>query len=119
MVARMVICMKPTSKQLQELHAKIAASKDAKGFSHAEIGRISNVHPSQVGRICDGGFRTFSHNVVQICKVLDVAIPRLAATTAEVGPAGAPPQTRIRHLRSRPPAGAPPTPPMLNAPPAT
>src|SRR3546814_11366759 len=115
MVARMVICMKPTSKQLQELHAKIAASKDAKGFSHAEIGRISNVHPSQVGRICDGGFRTFSHNVVQICKVLDVAIPRLAATTAEVYPACAQAQCRMRMLWEETPTGPPPNPPILTA----
>src|SRR3546814_15070219 len=115
MVARMVICMNPTSKQLQELHAKIAASKDAKGFSHAEIGRISNVHPSQVDRICDGGFRTFSHNVLQICKVLDVDLPRLEATTTEVDPAWEQAQTSIRTLWDETPVEALTSARMLNA----
>jgi hypothetical protein len=73
----MLIRMKPTDKQLDDLKAKIVDARKAAGLTHSEIGRIAFVHPSQVGRICDGNFKTFSHNVVQICKALGVAVPRL------------------------------------------
>ena len=35
------------------------------------------MHASQVSRICSGDFKTFSNNVVQICNVLNVMVPRL------------------------------------------
>lgn len=69
--------MKPTIKQLDDLKAKISIARVEKGLSYAEISRISLVHSSQVGRICQGEFRTFSHNVVQVCKALEIKVPRL------------------------------------------
>ena len=44
------------------------------GLSFSEVGRAAGVHPSQVSRICRGGFRTLSHNVVQVCKALGLEL---------------------------------------------
>ena len=111
----MLIYMKPTRKQLQDLYANIVVAKDAKGLSYAEIGRISDVHPSQVSRICDGRFRTFSHNVVQVCRALDVTVPRLEANAGEVDPAWARVQSSMRKLWDETPEGALIIARMLNA----
>ena len=46
-------------------------------LSKADLGRLSNVHPSQVGRICTGDFKTISNNVVQVCRVLKVQVPKV------------------------------------------
>ncbi len=35
------------------------------------------MHASQVSRICAGEFKTLSANVVQICMILKVKVPRL------------------------------------------
>lgn len=47
-------------------------------LTKADLGRLANVHPSQVGRICTGEFKTISNNVVQICKILRVKVPKVA-----------------------------------------
>ncbi len=98
--------MKPTSKQLDDLKASIAAAKGEKGLSNAEIARISDVHPSQVGRICEGGFRTFSFNVVRICKALDVTVPHLEANRGKMDPALAQAYSNVRRLWEETPESA-------------
>jgi transcriptional regulator with XRE-family HTH domain len=71
----MLICMKPDRKLVDDLAEKIAAARDQRGLSNAEIGRISGVHPSQASRICSGHFKTLSHNVVRICNTVGVEAP--------------------------------------------
>lgn len=70
--------MKPTIKQLDALQRKIFEQRKKSGLSNAEIGKLAAVHPSQVGRICAGDFKTISNNVVQVCRVLKVRVPRIA-----------------------------------------
>lgn len=74
----MLIRMKPTSKQLRELNKRISNKFAKSELSKADLGRLASVHPSQVGRICAGDFKTISNNVVQICKILKVNVPRVA-----------------------------------------
>ena len=74
----MLICMKPTSKQIDALHGRISRAFAKDGRSLADLGRQAGVHPSQVGRIVAGEFKTYSANVVQICTVLGVKVPRLS-----------------------------------------
>lgn len=69
--------MKPTSNQLRELHKRISTKYAESKLSKADLGRLANVHPSQAGRICAGDFKTISNNVVQICKVLKVNVPKV------------------------------------------
>jgi len=76
----MLICMKPTSKQISMLQTRIAKRMADNPVSYADISRATGVDPSQVSRICKGDFRTFSDNLVQICRVLKVKIPRIAPT---------------------------------------
>jgi hypothetical protein len=64
--------MKATEKELRELKNRIAHAHAGAPLSYAKIGRNCGVHPSQVSRICRGGFKTISHNVVQICKELGI-----------------------------------------------
>ncbi len=73
----MLICMKPTRKQLNALRKRISDQYAKSNLSKADIGRLANVHPSQVGRICTGNFKTISNNVVQVCKILKVKAPKL------------------------------------------
>lgn len=73
----MLIRMKPTSKQLSELHKRISRKFAKSRLSKADLGRLANVHPSQVGRICTGNFKTISNNVVQVCKILKVRVPKV------------------------------------------
>ena len=49
------------------------------------------MHPSQVGRIFQGQFRTFSYNVTRICKVLNVSVD---------DGKGAPPDANLRRLET-------------------
>lgn len=111
----MLICMKPTSKQISDLQAKIAEAQAQKGLSWAQIGRISDVHPSQVGRICSGQFKTFSYNVVQVCKALEVSVPRLEPNTEHVAPEWAAVQSSMRRIWDETPEGAKTIAKLLNA----
>ena len=72
------------------------------------------MHPSQVGRICGGQFRTFSHNVVQICKALDVHIPRLESS-GKSDPAWVRAQSSMRRIWDETPEGAKAIARMLDA----
>jgi len=73
----MLICMKPNDKQISNLRQRISRAHSKSGLSQADLGRIANVHASQVSRICAGEFKTLSANVVQICMILKVKVPRL------------------------------------------
>ena len=77
----MLIHMKPTSKHLSELQQRISNKYAKSRLSKADLGRLASVHPSQVGRICAGDFKTISNNVVQICRVLKVKVPKLDEET--------------------------------------
>jgi len=69
--------MKPNSKKIHDLQGRISHARSERNLSYADLATMASVHPSQVSRICAGDFKTFSNNVVQICKVLDVKVPRL------------------------------------------
>ncbi len=107
--------MKPSSKQLNAVRSRITEAYKQKGLSNAEIGRIAHVHPSQVGRICGGNFKTFSHNVMQICKALSVHVPRLEPQSGGVDPAWAQAQISMRRIWDETPEGALTIARMLNA----
>ena len=66
----MLICMKMSRADIEELCRRLRFALEKQRLTAAEIGRLAGVHPSQVGRICRGEFRTMSHNVVEICRVL-------------------------------------------------
>lgn len=69
--------MKPDGKQIDDLQKKISAAIVVRELTYAEVSRIADVNQAQVSRICRGQFKTFSNNVAQICKALDVKIPQL------------------------------------------
>jgi len=69
--------MKPTSKHLSELQKRISRKFAESELSKADLGRLANVHPSQAGRICTGDFKTISNNVAQVCRVLQVKVPKI------------------------------------------
>jgi hypothetical protein len=98
--------MKPTIKQLDDLKAKIIDARATKGLSYAELGRISLVHPSQVGRICEGRFKTFSHNVVQVCRALEIKVPRLEPRQSGMAPEWAQAISSMRKIWDDTPEGA-------------
>ena len=66
----MLICMKMSRAEIDDLSQRLRFALEKQRLTAAEIGRLAGVHPSQVGRICRGEFRTMSHNVVEICRVL-------------------------------------------------
>lgn len=98
--------MKPTIKQLDELKAKIVDARALRGLTYAELGRISLVHPSQVGRICQGQFKTFSYNVVQVCKALEIKAPRLEPKQSGIAPEWAQAISSMRKIWDDTPEGA-------------
>ena len=102
----MLIRMKPTSKQLDNLKTTIVEARRSMGITNAEIGRISLVHPSQVGRICEGRFKTFSHNVVQICKALGIKVPRLEPKSKGMTPEWTQAMSSMRRIWDDTPEGA-------------
>ncbi|MBN9074600.1 MAG: helix-turn-helix transcriptional regulator [Rhizobiales bacterium] len=69
--------MKPTGKQISDLRKRISRARTKKNLSYADLAKMASVHASQVSRICAGDFKTFSNNVVQICKILKIKVPRL------------------------------------------
>lgn len=98
--------MKPTIKQLDDLKAKIVEARLALDLTYSEIGKISNVHPSQVSRICNGHFKTFSHSVMQICKVLHINVPSLEAKQSDMAPEWAQAMSSMRKIWDETPEGA-------------
>ena len=101
----MLISMKPTSKQLSALKKRISSGYAKSGLSNADIGRLAAVHPSQVGRICGGDFKTISNNVVQICRVLKVKVPKLSEE-ARMAPEWAQANASLRRIWDQTPEGA-------------
>ena len=99
----MLICMKPTIKQLSAVKRDIARKHKLSKLSNAEISRRSGVHQSQVGRICGGQFKTFSSNVVQICNVLDVAVPHATVAVSGEDPTWAKVQSCMKELQDETP----------------
>ncbi|MER9302911.1 helix-turn-helix transcriptional regulator [Mesorhizobium sp. M0496] len=69
--------MKPSSKQIRDLQKRIFLARTKRNLSYADLAKMARVHASQVSRICAGDFKTLSNNVVQICKMLRVKVPRL------------------------------------------
>ena len=65
--------MKPSPKERADLLERIVKRRAEVPLTDADLGRRARVHPSQVGRICRGDFKTFSSNVVQVCKALGLA----------------------------------------------
>ncbi len=62
--------MKLSRADIEETRRQLRSAVKNQQLTVAEIGRLAGVHPSQVGRICRGEFRTMSHNVVEVCRVL-------------------------------------------------
>jgi len=66
----MLICMKLSRVEIEDVRRRLRSALKKQRLTVSEIGRLAGVHPSQVGRICRGEFRTMSHNVVEVCRVL-------------------------------------------------
>jgi transcriptional regulator with XRE-family HTH domain len=62
--------MKLSRVEIEDVRERLRSALKKQRLTVSEIGRIAGVHPSQVGRICRGEFRTMSHNVVEVCRVL-------------------------------------------------
>ena len=77
----MLICMKLSRAEIEDLQRRLRFALKKQRLTAAEIGRLAGVHPSQVGRICRGEFRTMSHNVVEICRVLGLDSKAVAPAT--------------------------------------
>lgn len=100
--------MKATASQIAVLRREIAVARDACSLSDTEIGVIARVHPSQVGRVCRGEFRTVSHNVVQICKTIGLEIESVALTNDDDAVAWQRLESSLRELwdKDKTPEGA-------------
>jgi hypothetical protein len=66
--------MKMSTTSRAKLVDQIRLQIDALATSRAEISRQTRVDVGQVSRICRGQFKTLSHNVLQICKFLNIPI---------------------------------------------
>lgn len=53
----------------------LEAARQEKGLSFSALATLAGVDSGQACRICNGQFRTLSHNVVRICNVLNVRPP--------------------------------------------
>ena len=62
--------MKLSRAEIADVGKRLRSAAKKQRLTVTEIGRLAGVHPSQVGRICRGEFRTMSFNVVQVCRVL-------------------------------------------------
>lgn len=72
--------MKLSRNEIEDVRRRLRIALKNQQLTASEIGRVAGVHPSQVGRICRGEFRTMSHNVVQVCRALglDPTVAKLA-----------------------------------------
>src|SRR5687768_2339159 len=84
----MLICMKSSRAVIEEVRRQLRSAVKNQPLTVTEIGRLAGVHPSQVGRICRGEFRTMSHNVMQVCRVLGLE-PKAARPATEMDAAWA------------------------------
>jgi len=73
--------MKLSRAEIADVRRRLRFALKKQQLTVSEIGRLAGVHPSQVGRICRGEFRTMSYNVVEVCRVLglDPAVVRPAS----------------------------------------
>lgn len=102
----MLICMKPLVNHLEHVHQKISSAVAGSGLTFSDIAKLSDVDATQVGRICKGQFKTFSHNVVRICDVLGVELPRLEKPPASSEAKLAKAQASLSRLWDNTPEGA-------------
>lgn len=68
----MQICMKLTSHEKGVFLRELRRRLKERGWSLTRLARTTGVHQSQLSRILSGDFKSFSSNVMQICKVLDL-----------------------------------------------
>ena len=102
----MQICMKATPKQLADLKGQIAKAVAVSELTRSEISEKSQVHASQVSRICRGQFKTISHHVVQVCRELGIKLetPSTAATKEDASWSRL--QASVRSIWDKTPEGA-------------
>ena len=98
--------MKPSRRDIEALTSQLCSAKTSKELSNAEIGRQADVHPSQVGRILGGQFRTFSLNVLQVCAILNIDVHELQRQTLKDSAAWLQLERSLRHLWDDTPHGA-------------
>ena len=79
----MLICMKLGRADIEDLRKRLRFALEKQRLTVSEVGRLAGVHPSQAGRICRGEFRTLSHNVMQVCRVLGLDPARQPATKSD------------------------------------
>jgi transcriptional regulator with XRE-family HTH domain len=78
----MQFCMKLSLADIEDVRRRLRSAVKKQQLTVTEIGRVAGVHPSQVGRICSGEFRTMSHNVMQVCRVLGIEPTAQKSATA-------------------------------------
>jgi transcriptional regulator with XRE-family HTH domain len=93
----MLICMKLSRVEIEDVRKRLRSALKKQHLTVTEIGGLAGVHPSQVGRICRGEFRTMSHNVVQVCRVLGLD-PTVARPATESDAAWALLERNLRKL---------------------
>jgi transcriptional regulator with XRE-family HTH domain len=93
----MLICMKLSRAEIEDLRQRLHFALKKQRLTAVEIGRLAGVHSSQVGRICRGEFRTMSHNVVEICRVLGLD-PKVEAPATKADAAWAQVERNLREL---------------------
>lgn len=70
----MQICMKLNTEARRKLTKGIEVRLTEMSATYSEIASATDIHASQVSRICRGQFKTISPSVVQICRFLGVDI---------------------------------------------
>ena len=89
--------MKLSRVEIEDVRRRLRSALKKQQLTVTEIGRLAGVHPSQAGRICRGEFRTMSHNVVQVCRVLGLD-PAVAKPATESDAAWALLEQNLRKL---------------------
>lgn len=102
----MQIRMKATAEEISTLRQRIAIARASSALSDSEIGELTRVHPSQVGRICRGEFKTISNSVVQICKALGMHMETAPLDASEESVAWRRLEASLRSLWDKTPEGA-------------
>jgi hypothetical protein len=76
--------MKLSQAEIDQLSLRLRSGLEKQRLTVTEVGRLARVHPSQVGRICRGEFRTMSYNVREVCRVLGLGpAPEKPATSSD------------------------------------
>ncbi len=89
--------MKLSRADIDDLRKRLRFALEKQRLTASEIGRLAGVHPSQVGRICRGEFRTMSYNVMEVCRVLGLD-PAAAKPATESDAAWARLESNLREL---------------------